>query len=417
MKYLWSKGGILSVLLVIAAFLAVYDSSPSIREAGSDINGHGLVPPPHPSGLDRRMTQRPDKPRQERRPEGGNISFEELKRQWMALRSINPSIGMSDEDITERENLAIESLRSLKLSAGAFELDAFLIENEIPINRNGAGLLAFHRKILEVDPAFWGDLRVSLVLTLHDLGNKVSAASPYGSVVGLLADSGSDSDFEELYQDLKGHQPELAKKALLVRGGYQVERSPEQLAGVMESTLERLREVGGLQTLDSHTLVNLVHRGNSAEQFEKTLEVLNKFSARHAEVKLSLLKSTVLENWARTDPIHVADVVLSDSSLDSDELIGSIASTGWHVVERERGMEGLAQWLSSIPSEPAKRNAINGVALSMSASYLEGGTAPEHVKSLEKALQISNLLPPDEREKVFGAGSPLTRDFASGGKK
>lgn len=421
MKYPRSKPGILSVCLMIAASLAVYFSIGSSGDAGGDRDQGGGAHAPPPPALDTKVSHRPEDPKREPRPgegiAGKVMSLEEIKRRWLALRAIDPSVGMSDEDVAEREKLAIESLRSLKLSAGAFELADFLRQNGIPINRNGTGLLQFHRRILEADPAFWRELKDSFVPALHDAGGKVAATSPWGAMAAMLADFGTDLEFEELYQDLKGPQPELGKKALLNRGTYWVKESPDQLAGIMESTLQRLGEVGGLGGVDAHALVNLVGYESSAEQCKRTLEVLNEFSAKNTGVNLSLVKKAAVANWASTDPIHVADMVLSDSSLNSDELMRTIASRGWHVVEREQGLEGLLQWLSSIPSELAKRNAIEGAAMSMAANYLEGGRDPEHVNSLEEARQISNLLPPEEREKVFGAGSPLNRDLASEGKK
>ena len=338
------------------------------------------------------------------------MSFEEIKRRWLALRAIDPSKGMSDEDVAEREKLAIESLRSLKLSAGAFELDAFLIENEIPINRNGAGLLPFHRKILEEDPAFWRELKDSLMQTLHGLGGKVAATDPWGSMAAILADYGTDLEFEEFYQDLKGPQPELAKKALLMRGSHWLEQAPEKLADVMDSTLQRLGEVGGLGGVDSHALVNLVSYNSPVEQYERTLEVLEEFSLRNAGVNLSDVKNSVVSKWARRDPVGVTEMVLSDRSLYSDDVMQSAGGAVW-LLEKEHGTEAALQWLSSIPDEAAKKSAIRGAALSTAAGYLEGGKGPEHVQGLEKALQISNLLSRKEREEVFHPASPLCRDY------
>ena len=424
MKFPRLKPGILSVCGIVAASVVAYFAfrSPGVADRGRE--SQGAPPAPPVPTLDSKVSQRAEDPAQEPRPPGGiphdETTLKEIKRRWLALKAIHPSVGMSDEDVAEREKLAIESLRLLKLSAGAFELDAFLRQNQILINRNGWSLLGFFSKTLKEDPALIGEMKASFLKALRDATGKAAGDRQLqASMVRMLAEYGNDSDFESYHQSLKEVSPGLARDYLLSRSVHLVKGAPDKLAGVIESSLQRLNQDGGLQESDRSALVQVVLHGGggSAAQFEATLQVLNRFSGQSAKVDLSPVKDAVVSQWAQKDPVHVTELVLGDSDLYSDELMRSLGARGWRVLESEHGIGGVLNWLDSIPDDAAKRSAIRGAALSKAAGYLEGGRGPEIEGALAEARQISNLLPAAERKSVFEDFPALAGDQAPADKK
>ena len=94
---------------------------------------------------------------------------------------------MSEEEIAEREKLAIESLQVLKLSAAVFELGKFLSQNRIPINRDGTGLLVFLENTVAEDPSIIGEMKNSFLEALRDADGEVVVNSDWKSISRVLA--------------------------------------------------------------------------------------------------------------------------------------------------------------------------------------------------------------------------------------
>lgn len=317
---------------------------------------------------------------------------------------------MSEEEIAEREKLAIESLQVLKLSAAVFELGKFLSQNRIPINRDGTGLLVFLENTVAEDPSIIGEMKNSFLEALRDADGEVVVNSDWKSISRVLARYGDEGESESYYQSLLEVHPGLAMEFLLSRSGYVVKKTPDKLAAVMESSLERLGRGAGLEQDAQSALVHVVKQGRSAAQFEATLHVLGDFSRRNPNVDLSLVKEAVTTRWAYVDPVRVAELALGDSSLYSDDLMRTVGASASRVLEAEHGMEGVLDWLGSIPDKAARNHAILGAALSEAAGYLEGGEGPEYEEALKKGLQISSLLPAEERRTVFRDCPALFRD-------
>jgi hypothetical protein len=406
MKFFWSKQGILSVCLVVATSV-VYFSVRSTWEAGGGSDSQGASKLPTLQAHDAKTSNRSDDAAGGLRPAA---PFEELKGRWLALRSIHPSVGMLDEEVAEREKLAIESLRILKLSSAVFELDKFLSRNQIPINRDGTGLLVFLGKVLADNPSIVGDYRNSFLEAIRDADGNVAVSGEWQTIIRSLAKYGDEGEYESYYQSLLEVHPGLAMEFLLSRSGFVVKKEPDKLAAVIESSLERLGRGAGLEQGAENALVQVVKQGRSAAQFEATLQVLGDFSQRNPNVDLSLVKEAVTTRWAYVDPVRVAELALGDSSLYSDDLMRTVGASASRVVEAEHGMEGVLDWLGSIPDKAARNHAILGAALSEAAGYLEGGKGPEYEEALQKGLQISNLLPAEERRTVFSDYPALFRD-------
>ena len=324
---------------------------------------------------------------------------------------------MSEEEIAEREKLAIESLQVLKLSAAVFELDKFLSRNRIPINRDGTGLLVFLEKTVAEDPSIIGEMKNSFLDAIRDADGNVAVNSDWKAISRALARYGDEDESESYYQSLLEVHPGLAMEFLLSRSGFVVKKEPDKLASVMESSLERLGRGAGLEQDAQSALVHVVKQGRSAAQFEATLQVLGDFSRRNPNVNLSPVKEAVMINWAYVDPVRVAELALGDSSLYSDDLMRTVGASASRVLEAEHGMEGVLDWLGSIPDKAARNHAILGAALSEAAGYLEGGEGPEYEEALQKGLQISNLLPAEERMDVLWDFPDLCRDLKAADKK
>jgi hypothetical protein len=323
--------------------------------------------------------------------------LEQLKTEWLKHAKKNSSL---PEDIEEKKQLALRSVRELLISHELFELNHFIKAENIYMHDSLFGYLS------EVahDSADSKDLRNSMITFLgnddivkiiaenssvfnYDSSQKVTAASIRLLVKALAL--GADGEYDTFYEQLKTVSLPLSEDLYLARAEIRAKDATESVDAIYQ---EVMNEVADFKHSPERQLI-LSSLLRAVKKPEESQNIYHHITNSNLDIeKKSNLVEQLLPIWATYDPKSVIHEIILENEITRKVDVQSI---GDRATNAFKSPQDALKWFQSIENEKIRNDLILGAATGL----YEGGLKSED--GMNECRFYALALPQDIQKEFF----------------
>ena len=323
--------------------------------------------------------------------------LEQLKTEWLKHAKKNSSL---PEDMEEKKQLALRSVRELLISHELFELNHFLKAENVYMHDSLFGYLSE----VAQDFADRTDLRNSMVTFLgnYDIVKIITENSSifnYDSSQNVTAGSirllvkalalGSDVEYDTFYEQLKTVSLPLSEDLYLARAEIRAKGATESVDAIYQ---EVMNEVADFKNSPERQLI-LSSLLRAVKKPKEGHNIYNHITNSNLDIeKKSNLVGQLLPIWATYDPKAVVHEIILGNEITSKVDVQSI---GDRATNAFKSPQDALKWFQSIENEKISNDLILGAATGL----YEGGLNSED--GMNECRFYALALPQDIQKEFF----------------
>jgi hypothetical protein len=358
--------------------------------------------PPLPSSEGK--ASRPERATTLGRREANPDVLETLKQEWLRLPSYDPAVGLSDQDVIEREHLAMTSVMRLGFSQELIDLARFMRENNLRINRRGASLFGFVNRLLQDDPSQTPRFQDGFLKILADGGGGLSWQFETIGLARMLASHSDSKDAASYVEALEALHPSLAREAEAVIATNALKSGTARLDVVIDGFLDHLTTKGEpTEGLSDSQLMILVQNNMSMaaeDELGRVFEMLRGHRNQDGRLKYRATIDQTVQALARFTPDEVVELLQEDGELRNTVSLRRVGLRAFGAIRTADGFDAAVMWLSTVQDTGLLEEFVRACALNEGARFLRLDS-PETRENLTNAHRIIRVLPPERRGEVL----------------